>query len=157
MRKLVGRLGQGPAVARIRLALPVCATLLLLDGCGGMGAKPHTAELTPQGQSMERMLADVNLLRGFIYGTGSRADAQDAATDLVAWSKQMGTLFPPGQTSYDYVDMSPERTRAAPEAMHRTAEQLLSAVQFGQRTTVGDRLAQAERDGCGACHLSLSP
>jgi hypothetical protein len=103
---------------------------------------------------MERMLADVNQLRSYVYGSGSRADADRAAEELVSWSQRMSELFPPGTASVDYVDMSPERARGAAEAMVRTSERLLAAVRSANRPAIGDQLAQTEREGCGACHLS---
>jgi hypothetical protein len=103
---------------------------------------------------MQLMLADIEQIRSFVYGSSTQADANKAAIDLVSWSQRMAVLFPPGQTSQDYVDMSPERVRGAPAAMARTADLLLTAVRTGQRPAVGDQLAQTERDGCGVCHLS---
>ncbi len=103
---------------------------------------------------MEAMLADVNQIRSFTYGSGDQAQAEAAANDLVAWSSRMAELFPPGQASQDYVDMSPERARSAPIAMQNTANALLAAVRTGNRAAVGGRLAQVEQDGCGTCHLS---
>ena len=64
----------------------------------------------------------------------------------------MAALFPPGQASVDYVDMSPERAKGAPAAMNRTALALQSAVRTGDRAAVTQRLAQTEQDGCGSCH-----
>ncbi|MEJ0018957.1 MAG: cytochrome c [Acetobacteraceae bacterium] len=103
---------------------------------------------------MQQMLADVDQIRSFVYGSGTQADADKAATDLAAWSRRMAELFPPGQATRDYVDMSPQRVNGAPAAMTRTADLLLMAVRTGQRSTVGDQLARTERDGCGVCHLS---
>jgi hypothetical protein len=105
---------------------------------------------------MQYMLADVQQIRSFVYGSGTQREADDAATDLVSWSKRMAELFPPGQASTDYVDMSPERVRGAPAAMTRSAEQLLTMVRTGRRPAIGDQLAQTEREGCGHCHLSAT-
>ncbi len=144
-------------VVKISTALLVCATLSCLAGCAGTGASPHAGEPTPQGQSMQLMLADVDQIRSFLYGgNATQADAEKAATDLLSWSHRMAELFPAGQASTDYVDMDPARVSGAPEAMTRTAEQLLAAVRTGQRPAIGDRLAQTERIGCGFCHLSGS-
>jgi hypothetical protein len=103
---------------------------------------------------MQLMLADIDQIRAFVYGGGTQADADKAAASLVSWSQRMAELFPPGQASTDYVDMSAERVRGAPEAMKRTADALLAAVRTGNRSQIGDRLAQTEHDGCGFCHLS---
>jgi hypothetical protein len=105
---------------------------------------------------MQLMLADIDQLRGFVYGNGTQAEAENAANDLVSWSNRMGELFPPGQASVDYVDMSSERARNAPAAMSRTAGSLLRTVRTGNRSAIGDQLALTERDGCGYCHLSGS-
>ena len=54
----------------------------------------------------------------------------------------------PGQreASTDYVDMSPERVRGAPEAMKRTADySLLAAVRTGNRSQIGDRVPDRTR------------
>jgi hypothetical protein len=139
---------------RTRTALLVGATLTCLSGCGQMGAAPNTGQPTTQGQAMRQMLADVDQVRAFVYGGGSQPDAEKAATNLVAWSQRISQLFPPGQATTDYVDMSPERVRGAPEAMQRTATALLAAVQTGSRSQTGDRLTQTEKQGCGFCHLS---
>ena len=103
---------------------------------------------------MDAMLADVNQIRAFTYGSGDQRTAEAAASDLVAWSNRLAELFPPGQASQDYVDMSPERARNAPLAVQRAANQLLATVHDGNRALVGGRLEQLEQNGCGACHLS---
>src|SRR5262249_1802031 len=100
---------------RKRFGYLVLAVPLVLGGCAAPEA-PISRE-TGQGESMQRMAADVNLIRAFVYG-GSRADARGAADDLVAWSKRIPELFPPG-TSTEYVDMSPARVRNANVAMVR--------------------------------------
>src|SRR5690349_12377453 len=111
-------------IMRTTAALLVCTALPLLGSCGG--TPPHAGQPTIQGQSMQRMLADVVAIRSYVYGGSSQAEAQQAATDLVSWSQRMADLFPPGQASKDYVDMSPERARNAPAVMQRASEQLLS-------------------------------
>jgi hypothetical protein len=93
----------------------------LLGSCAGMNRPPHAGQPTVQGESMQHMLADVNVVRAYVYGGSSQTDAVQAATDLVAWSQRMAELFPPGQASQDYVDMSPQRAGNAPAAMQRTA------------------------------------
>jgi hypothetical protein len=103
---------------------------------------------------MQLMLADVDQIRGYVYGSGTQGDAENAAADLLSWSQRMAELFPPGQASTDYVDMSPARVQGAPVAMQQSAQSLLSAVRSGKRPAVGDQLAQTERNGCGFCHLS---
>jgi hypothetical protein len=132
----------------------ICAAQLVVAGCAQMGAPPHAGQLTEQGRSMEAMLADVNQIRAFTYGSGDQRSAEAAATDLVAWSNRLAELFPPGQASQDYVDMSPERARNAPVAVQRAASQLLASVHDGNRALIGGRLQQLEQNGCGACHLS---
>jgi len=121
-----------------------------------MSPSSQAGQPTAQGESMQHMLADVDQIREFVYGGGSQTQAESAADDLVSWSKRMAELFPPGQASTEYVDMSPTRVRDAPAAMNKTAELLLTAVRTGNRTAIGDQLVQTERDGCGFCHLSVS-
>jgi hypothetical protein len=139
---------------RIRAAFLICVALPLLGSCAGMNTAPHAGQPTVQGQSMQRMLADVLAIRSYVYGGSSQAEAMQAATDLASWSQRMAELFPPGQASKDYIDMSPERASAAPAAMQRTSDQLRSVVRTGNRAAIGTQLAQTEHDGCGACHLS---
>jgi hypothetical protein len=103
---------------------------------------------------MSLMLADIDQIRAFVYGTNDLNAASTAATDLLSWSGRMAELFPPGESSADYVDMSPDRVRYAPVVMTRTAESLLIAVRTGNRAAIGAKLTETERDGCGACHLS---
>jgi hypothetical protein len=103
---------------------------------------------------MQRMLADVDQIRAFVYGGGTQAEAERAALELVSWSQWLSELFPPGQASTEYVDMSAERVRDAPGQMSRSAELLLQAVRTGSRPAVGAELAQTERNGCGVCHRS---
>jgi hypothetical protein len=100
------------------------------------------------------MLADIDQIRAFVYGGSSQPDAIERAVDLVSWSQRMSELFPIGQASNDYVDMSLHRVRGAAEAMTRNAELLLSAVRTGRRPEIGDQLVRTEKDGCGSCHLS---
>ena len=139
---------------RLRAAPLVIAVLLVLGGCGRIGRPPHAGQPTVQGESMMRMLADIQQISAFVYGTGDQSGADAAAADLVSWSGRMAELFPPGESSADYVDMSPERVRGAPAAMIRTAQLLQTAVRTGKRPAIGDQLARTERDGCGVCHLS---
>src|SRR5689334_19607584 len=147
---------QPEPIMRIQAALLVCTALPLLGSCAGMNTPPHAGQPTVQGQSMQQMLADVTVIRSYVYGGSSQNEAEQAATDLVSWSQRMAELFPPGQASKDYVDMSPQRAGNAPAAMQRASEQLLSVVRTGNRAAIGTQLAQTERDGCGACHLSES-
>ncbi|HTU53769.1 MAG TPA: cytochrome c [Acetobacteraceae bacterium] len=139
---------------RIRAFLPILAIVPLLGSCGGTGPTSAARPPTPQGAAMQHMLADINRIRGFLYGSGSQGDATNAALDLVAWSKRIPELFPPELASQEYVDMSPERARAASQAMNTNAAELLAAVESGNHATIGDRLAETEHNGCGACHLS---
>jgi hypothetical protein len=106
---------------------------------------------------MQLMLTDVEQIRAYVYGgSTTQADAAKAADDLLSWSHRMSELFPPGQSTTDYVDMDPARVRGSYGAMTSTAERLLAAVRTGNRPAIGDQLAIAERDGCGACHLSTT-
>jgi hypothetical protein len=139
----------------VRFALLACVALPLLASCNP--PPPHAGQPTLQGQSMQQMLADIHEVRAFVYGGSSQDNAEKAANDLTAWSKRLTELFPPGQATTDYVDMSPARLAAAPAAMTRSAQQLLAAVRTGNRQAIGDQLGHTEREGCGACHLSGSP
>jgi hypothetical protein len=130
----------------------VYAGLLILGGCAESAS--HTIQPTPQAQAMRQMLADIDEIRAFVYGGGSQRETEAAAADLQSWSKRIGELFPPGQASTQYVDMSPERVRRAPAAMAKAADTLSSVVQTGERTAIGEQLAETERTGCGVCHLS---
>jgi hypothetical protein len=140
------------------VVLAVSAALLapvaLLAGCGQMGGPKSAGQPTAQAQSMQHMLADINQIRAFSYGGGDQASAQAAADDLVGWSGQIATLFPPGQASVDYVDMSPARAAGAPGAMSRTAVALQESIRTGDRALVSQRLLQTEQNGCGFCHRS---
>lgn len=136
---------------RIRTALLICWVLPSLTGCT---AASHQIQPTVQGESMRSMLADVDQVRAYVYGTGTRTEAEKAATDLVTWSNRLAELFPSGQASTDYVDMSPERAHGAPLAMNRSAAALLTTIRASSRAATGDQLARTERDGCGYCHLS---
>jgi hypothetical protein len=150
----IASLVRSPIAVRLPGALIYCAMMLLLGSCGAMGPPPHAGQPTTQGQSMQAMLADVQQIRAFVYGSNTNSEADKAAMDLVSWSSRMAELFPPGQASTDYVDMSPARVSGAPAAMARTAEALLTMVRMGNREKIGDQLAQTEREGCGFCHLS---
>ncbi len=130
-----------------------CTAPITLCGCTATGA-PHVGQPTEQAQAMQNMLAAVNQIRAYVYGGGSREQAETAAADLVSWSQRLPELFPPGQASTDYVDMSPRRVSGAPIAMSRNSELLLAAVQRGNRAAIGNQLLRTERDGCGFCHLS---
>jgi hypothetical protein len=127
------------------------ALLLALYGCGQPA--PNAGQLTPQGRSMQMMLADVLALRGYSRGTSTQAVAESAANDLISWSDQVGALFPP-ETAGLYVDMTPDISRRAPPIMRETASAVASAVRAGNRREAGTQLARAERDGCGICHRS---
>lgn len=129
----------------------VLALLLALYGCGNPA--PNMGKPTPQAQSMQRMMADVLTLRGYAQGTSTQAAAETAAGDMVAWSDQVATLFPP-ETAAQYVDMTPDISRRAPPIMRETANSVLAAVRAGNRREAGTQLARTERDGCGLCHRS---
>jgi hypothetical protein len=103
---------------------------------------------------MQHMLADIDEIRAYVYGSDTRDQAEAAATDLVTWSNRMSALFPPGTASTEYVDMSPARVSGAPAAMSQSSQMLLAAVQREGRATVGYQVARTEHDGCGFCHLS---
>jgi hypothetical protein len=126
--------------------------LAIFVGGAKAQAPPTTVTATPQVQAMQRMLADIDQLRAYAYGSGDQAGAAAAAHDLLSWSERLPDLFPPGQASKDYLDMSPERARAAPEAMRRNAQSLVDVMSSGNRAAVGDKLARMEKSGCGACH-----
>lgn len=149
-------LQESEAALKIRTVIFLCAAYIPLSGCGQMNQAPNAGQQSVQAQSMEHMLTDVNQIRAFVYGSGNQAETTNAAKDLVSWSNRMAELFPPGQASTDYVDMSPERVRGAPEAMKKTTNLLLAAVQTGNRTEIRDQLTRTERDGCGFCHLTPS-
>ena len=108
--------------------------------------------MTPQGQSMERMFANIQQIQGFVYGTRPRGDAVTAANELVSWSSQLPTLFPPDETPALYVDLTQDMANQAPLAMQREAQLLLAAVHNENPGAIGAQLSRTERDGCGACH-----
>ena len=141
---------------RRSVVLTVCTALLapvaFVAGCGQVGSPKSAGQPTAQAQAMQQMLADINQIRTFSYGSGDQASAQAAADDLVGWAGQLAALFPPGQASVDYVDMSPERARQAPAALNRTTLALQESIRTGDRGLVAQRLAQTEQDGCGFCH-----
>jgi hypothetical protein len=110
---------------------------------------------TPQAQSMDRALADVNRIRAYVYGGGAREDTAAAATDLEAWARDLPAVFPPG-TAAKYVDMSTPQAAQASQAMARTTRDLSAAGASGDRAAVGEALGQVERQGCGACHLHVA-
>jgi hypothetical protein len=75
----------------------------------------------------------------------------------MSWSARMSAderAVSAGQSSTDYVDMSPQHVRDASDAMSRTAESLRAAARTGNREVIGDQLAPMEIDSRGACHLS---
>jgi hypothetical protein len=129
--------------------------LLLLGGCLA-NPTPHAIQPTPQADAMQRMLANVLEIRSYVYGRGTRDEAIRSATELLDQSQRIAALFPPGQTSTEYVDMSPSRVRGASEAMQRTAQMLLTIVRSGNPAAIGNQLEITEREGCGSCHLGWS-
>jgi cytochrome c556 len=134
----------------VRMRTLVGAALLLaLYGCGTPA--PNAGKPTSQAESMQSMLTDVHTLRDYAKGTGTRAEAEAAAANLVSWSDRMADLFPP-ETAAQYVDMTPDISRRAPPIMRETALAVAASVRAGNRADTGTRLARAERDGCGICH-----
>ena len=74
---------------RQRVALALCATLsftalAVLAGCGQVGGPKFAGQPTEQARSMQQMLADINQIRAFTYGSGDQAAAQASADDLVS-------------------------------------------------------------------------
>jgi hypothetical protein len=45
---------------------------------------------------MQYMLADVDQVRAFVYGSSIQVDAEKVAIALLSWSRRMAELFPPG-------------------------------------------------------------
>ncbi len=117
---------------------------------------PHAVQPTDQAAAMQRMLANVLQIRSYVYGSGTRDEAIGSATELLTWSQRIAVLFPPGQASTEYVDMSPGRVRGASAAMQRTSQELLTIVRSGDRAAIGKQLEITEQEGCGFCHLSWS-
>jgi hypothetical protein len=103
------------------------------------------------------MRADVNTIRAFVHGSVAKPAAQNAATDLVAWSGRIGELFPPDEAPKQYADMTPAMANGAPAAMRGATEPLLAAVKSGSPEAAGEQLARTEHDGCGYCHLQPYP
>lgn len=128
-----------------------CVALLGLAACA-QTATTTPGEPTPQAVSMKRALANVARIRAYIYGASPQGDAVAAAAELDGFARGLPALFPPGQASNEYVDMSSARVRAAPQAMARTVQGLSAAVATGERARVAEALEDVERDGCGACH-----
>ena len=122
------------------------AGLALLAGCQEAPPLP-----TPQAQSMQRMLADVQTLRAYVHNQASPAVAATAADELVSWADRIGMLFPP-ETAAQYVDMTPDIARLAPPVLRETATDLALAVHADSPAATAPRLARLEHDGCGVCH-----
>lgn len=132
----------------------VIAAAWLLAGCADTANTPELGAPTPQAQAMQHMLADINQIRGYVYGSSNRSEATAAAADLQSWAARLEPLFPPAKASQAYVDMSLERARLAPAAMTAAAQTLAAAVRSGSLVSVAGALEASERDGCGACHLT---
>ncbi len=130
----------------------MAASFVVMTGCADTAQAPHAGQMTPQGQSMERMFANIQQIQGFVYGTRPRSDAVAAANELVSWSSQLPTLFPPDQTAALYVDLTQDTAKQAPIAMLREAQLLLTATQTESPGAVGAQLSRTERNGCGVCH-----
>jgi hypothetical protein len=112
---------------------------------------PPVGSPTPQSESMQRMLVNVDTIRAFVAGRIEQRQAEDAALELVSWSAQMGELFPPG-TASQYVDMTEAAARGARDAMLSRATRLAEIVRTGNRPDTGEQLAETEKGGCGYCH-----
>jgi hypothetical protein len=103
---------------------------------------------------MRAALADVDQVRALAYGGGDQARAQRAAEALVTWSATLPALFPPDEVARTYVDLGPQKARAAAAAMSRAAGALEAATKTGDPQRIAAELVQTERQGCGACHLA---
>ena len=111
------------------------------------------ATMKQQGQSLAP-------IKKFTDGSGSREDAERAATQLVALTRSVPTLFPAGTSSADL----PGKTRAKPaiwterpkfeetaQSLAPQAEKLLAAVKTDDRAATAQQF-QAVGRVCGACH-----
>jgi cytochrome c556 len=111
------------------------------------------ATMKQQGQALAA-------IKKFTDGSGSREDAQRAATQLVATARSVPTLFPAGTSSADL----PGKTRAKPaiwtdrakfeqtaQGLAPQAEKLLAAVETGDAAATAQQF-QALGRVCGACH-----
>lgn len=110
---------------------------------------------TPQAQSMDRAMADVNRIRAYVNGGGRREDTVAAAADLQAWAGALPAVFPRA-TAAQYVDLTTQQAGRASQAMTETAHDLSIAAASADRTAVAAALDKVERQGCGACHLTAA-
>src|SRR4051812_18320724 len=137
-------------IPRVTLLLLGIA-LLSIAGCESR-TSPNAGKPTVQGESMQRMLADIETIRAYVRRSGSRAEAEAAAKELVSWSDRLSDLFPPDQVAAQYVDLTPAMAREAPRAMAAAATALQTAIRTGPLPAVAEQLERTEHDGCGACH-----
>jgi len=125
--------------------------LLAVTGCAPR-TPPNAGQPTIQGQSMQRMLANIETVRAYVRRNATKQEAERAADELISWSARMGELFPPAVAPQQYVDMTPEMARDAPRAMTSHATALSLAVRTAPIPAVSEQLERTERDGCGFCH-----
>lgn len=112
---------------------------------------PNAGRPTEQGQSMARMLANVDTIRAYTTGSANQSDAEAAATELVAWSGRLPELFPPAVTK-SYVDLTPAMVQSGSQTIRRWGEQLQATIASGNQAAAHQALAALDVDGCGTCH-----
>jgi cytochrome c556 len=107
---------------------------------------------------------DMGAVKGFLDGKSDHSAALSAATSLIATTKKIPDLFPPGtdKPSPDG-DFAPKaaiwtdwnKFLDAQKAAATKAEALLAAVKAGDKAAIQTAFGDLGKNGCGNCHTSF--
>jgi cytochrome c556 len=148
------------SVARLGLA---AAMLGVAIGFGTVAvvAQDKAAEIKERRDTMKRQGADFKAIQNYVKGLGDQASAEKAIADLEAIAPKIVTLFPegtgmdafPGKTGAKPVIWKEwDKFKAIPPELAGYEQKLAAAIKSGDKTAVGAALANAGKNGCGACH-----
>ncbi len=139
------------------------AAVALVVGFGAVGvvAQDKLAQIQTRRDTMKRQGKDFKAIQDYVKGAGDQAAAEKAIADLESIAPKITSLFPAGTG----LDAFPGKTgakpdiwkewdkfKAIPPVLAAEEEKLAAAIKGGDKAAIGAQLANAGKNGCGACH-----
>jgi cytochrome c556 len=140
------------------------AAVMIAVGCVSTLAQDKMALVKERQDLMDQQGDDLKVIDAYITGTGEQAAAVAKSQDLIVIAGKIGTarLWPAGTA---IADLPAKATRAKPEiwqqmdkflaaaaTLKSKQEQLLAALQKGDKGAAKIAFVDVGKNGCGACH-----
>jgi cytochrome c556 len=144
----------------------VAASVAALLGVAVVGsvAQDKEAIIKERRATMKRQGEAIKAVSAYAKGEGDQAAALSGINELLAINPKIVGLFPAGSTEAEF----PGKTNAKPDiwkdhdkfqsippALKAEEEKILAAVKAGDKKAVGEGVAAAGKNGCGACHTQF--